>query len=232
MTPKLKVINLGLPKTGTTTLTRALRRAGLRTVDWRIRKRQTRDPELSRKHLGTILYRDYFDTGDPLHRLAEFDAFNELSHAGLKHSVWPQTDWALLDAIQTHHPGVKFTLNMRDPAETADSIMRWTNLGTLRLPNTNVPGLPTGFGVSEAELARWVEGHYRFCERLFAGASNFLAFDIADEAAPEKIGAFLGLDLPWWGVANAGQAEAPSARRRAGADARASLSEQEKATSS
>lgn len=230
MSAALKVINLGLPKTGTTTLTRALRRAGLRTVDWRIRKRQTRDPELSRKHLGTILYRDYFDTGDPLHRLAEFDAFNELSHAGLKHSLWPQTDWGLLDAIQTHHPGVRFTLNMRDPAETANSIMRWTNLGTLRLPVTNVPGLPKGFGATEAELARWVEGHYRFCERLFAGASNFLAFDIADANAPEKIGAFLGLDLPWWGVANAGASEAPSAKRRA--EAGTSNSDQEKATSS
>lgn len=207
MNMDMKVINLGLPKTGTTTLTRALRRAGLRTVDWRVRRKQTQDPDLVRKHIGVILYRDYFDHGDPLRRLKSFDAFNELSHAGLRHSVWPQTDWGLLDAIQTHYPKAKFTLNMRDPAETANSIMRWTNLGTLRLPKGNVPGLPSGFGVSEAELARWVEGHYRFCERVFHGADNFLAFDITDEKAPDKIGAFLGRELPWWGVANAGKPE-------------------------
>lgn len=232
MSPPRKVINLGLPKTGTTTLTRALRRAGLRTVDWRIRERQTRDPDLIRKHLGMVLYRDYYDTGDPLHRLSDFDAFNELSYAGRKLSVWPQADWALLDAIQTHHPGVVFTLNMRDPAATANSIMRWNNLGTKRLPSTNVPGLPMGYGVTEAELARWVEGHYLFCERLFAGASNFLAFEITDEAAPEKIGAFLGLDLPWWGVANARPARPSSAQQGAKAGAQPGPARQDGAKNS
>ena len=35
------VLNLGLPKTGTTTLSRALRRSGLKVADWRIRPAQT-----------------------------------------------------------------------------------------------------------------------------------------------------------------------------------------------
>ena len=202
MSDGFKIINLGLPKTGTTTLTRALRRARIRTVDWRIHRRQSADPELVGKHLGTVMYRDYFDHGDPLRRLGGFRGFNELSQAGLHYSIWPQTDWGLIDAIQRHHPDTRFLLNMRDPAATASSIMRWGNLGTLRLPNTNVPGLPKGYGSDESHLARWVLGHYMFCERVFAGADNFLAFDIADPDAPTKIGAFLGFELTWWGRAN------------------------------
>ncbi len=206
----IRVINLGLPKTGTTTLSRALRRAGLVTVDWKVRPRHSEAKGLKNRHLASILYEDYYKHGDPLKRLARFDALNELSRAGHSHSLWPQTDWGLLDAIQRAHPQVKFMLNMRDPAQTAASMMRWSNMGTERLPKANIPGLPKGYGATEAELARWVLGHYIFCERLFADAENFLAFDIADKSAPDKIGAFLGLDIPWWGRSNARSPLAPT----------------------
>ncbi|MBU2982592.1 sulfotransferase family protein [Lentibacter algarum] len=197
-----KIINLGLPKTGTTTLTRALRRACIPTVDWKVHKRQTPDESLHGQHLGTLMYRDYFDSGDPLKRLTKWRAFNELSHAGLKHSLWPQTDWGLLSAILKHHPDTRFMLNTRDPERTAASIIRWGNLGSLRLPNTNVPGLPKGYG-EQSHIARWIEAHYAFVRRVFSGADNFLEFDITDSDAPKKIGAFLDTKLPWWGRANA-----------------------------
>lgn len=209
MSESFKIVNLGLPKTGTTTLTRALRRAAIATADWKIHRRQTADETLIGQHLGTILYQDYYASGDPLARLSRFRAFNELSHAGLKHSLWPQTDWALLDAIEKHHPKTRFLLNTRNPAEAAASILRWGNMGTLRLPNTNVPGLPIGYGASEAQLARWIAGHYAFVRRVFAGHPLFLEFDIADSAARHKIGAFLGTKLPWWGRANARPAATP-----------------------
>lgn len=199
----IRIINLGLPKTGTTTLTRALRRAGLGVVDWRINPRQTRAKALHGRHLGSVLYEDYFKHGDPLKRLARFEVLNELSWAGPERSLWPQTDWGLIDAIQRNHPQVKFLLNMRDAGDTARSMMRWGNLGTKRLPEANIPGLPDGYGASEPELARWVLGHYIFCERVFSGADNFLAFDISDKDAPDKIAAFLGTPMPWWGRANA-----------------------------
>lgn len=204
-----RVINLGLPKTGTTTLTRALRRAGMVCVHWRIKPRHSTAKTLVNRTLGSVLYEDYFKHGDPLKRLSKFEALNELSFAGQTESLWPQTDWALLDAIQTKHPKVKFLLNMRDPALTAASMMRWKGLGQHRLPGANVPGLPLGYGRSEPELARWVLGHFIFCERVFAGCSNFLAFDIADPNASAKISKFLGVTMPWWGRANATTAAAP-----------------------
>ena len=99
-------------------------------------------------------------------------------------------------------------MSHRDPAKTANSKMRWNNLGRRRLPQADVPGLPRGFGRSEAELAKWVEGHFTFCRRVFAGCANFLEFDIEDPGARDKIAAYLGIDLPWWGQSNTGREEA------------------------
>lgn len=201
---RLRVVNLALPKTGTTTLTDALRHAGLTVADWRIRAGQSRNKDLKGMHLGKILYADYFATGDPLARLGEFDVINEMSAVREDQSLWPQTDWGLLSAIQAHHPEVKFILTTRNPAKTADSVMRWNNLGKRRLPAADVPGLPRGFGRSEDELARWMTAHYAFCRRMFEGESNFMEYDIEDPQAPAKISAYLGIDLPWWGRSNVG----------------------------
>lgn len=200
-----RVVNLGLPKTGTTTLTKALRHAGLSVADWRIRDKQPVSEALIGEHLGRIIYDDYFDSGNPLARLSAFDAINEMSSVRHDQSLWPQTDYGLLTAIQTHHPGIKFLLSYRDPAKTADSMMRWNNLGKKRLPRADVPGLPRGFGQSERELAHWIAGHYAFCRRVFAGCDNFLEFDIEDPGARDSISAYLGIDLPWWGQTNTGK---------------------------
>ncbi|SEL03357.1 hypothetical protein SAMN05444413_105106 [Roseivivax marinus] len=196
------IFNLGLPKTGTTTLARALRRAGLRVADWKIRARQTDDPDLAEAFVGRVLYEDRFASGDPLARLGGFDAITEASALAAGESLWPQTDWALLDAIRTRHPDTRFLLSARDPEKTARSMMRWHDLGTSRLPRNTVPGLPRGFGGTEAELAAWVDGHQRFAAEMF-GRGRFLAFDIEDPGARDEIAAFLRIDLPWWGRANA-----------------------------
>lgn len=203
-----RLVNLALPKTGTTTLTDALRHAGLSVADWRIRPGQSTRADIPRMHLGKIIYEDYFDSGDPLARLGEFDVINEMSAVREDRSLWPQTDWGLLRAIMDHHPQIKFILTMRDPAKTANSMMRWNNLGKRRLPAADIPGLPRGFGRSEAQLARWLAAHYAFCHHVFEGSPNFMAYDIEDEAAQKKISAYLDLDLPWWGQSNVGKAAA------------------------
>lgn len=203
------IVNLGLPKTGTTTLTDALRLAGLTVADWKIRDGQSANPEIKGMHVGKIIYADYFVSGDPLARLDEFDVINEMSAVRHDRSLWPQTDWGLLSAIIEHHPGVKFVMTWRDPAKTANSMMRWNNLGKRRLPQADIPGLPRGFGSTEAELARWLEGHYRFCRQVFQGADNFLEYDIEAPDAQARVAGYLGLDLPWWGQSNVGKPELP-----------------------
>ncbi len=203
---RLRVVNLALPKTGTTTLTDALRHAGLTVADWRIRPGQSKRDDIPRMHLGKIIYEDYFDSGDPLARLGEFDVINEMSAVREDRSFWPQTDWGVISAIRDHHPDVRFVLTMRDPDKTADSMMRWNNLGKKRLPRADIPGLPRGYGRSDAQLARWLRAHYAFCHHAFAGDRNFMAYDIEDPQAQEKISGYLGIELPWWGKSNVGTA--------------------------
>ncbi|MDP7149361.1 MAG: sulfotransferase [Paracoccaceae bacterium] len=199
---ELKVINLGLPKSGTTTLGEALKRAGLRVADWRIRQGQSVGDRLRRQFVGKLMYESYFETGDPLGMMPEFDAFTEIDIVRNGLNLWPQTDWGLLDAIRRNHPGARFILTHRDAAALSDSMGRWSNLGRTRLPNNAIPGLPEGFGSTDNDRIRWIEGHYNFCRRVFGDEACFLEYDIADPDAQGKISAFLGIDLPWWGKAN------------------------------
>lgn len=203
MDDRLRIINLGLPKSGTTTLGVALARAGLRVADWRIRKGQSEDRRILFGFVGDHLYRGYYDSGDPLALLGDFDAVTEMSVASHGLSLWPQMDWGLLAAIRWHHPNTKFLLSHRDPAALVKSMLGWSNLGKSRLPQQNVPGLPAGYGATPEQLTRWIEGHYAFCRRVFRDDPDFLEYDLTDPEAPAKISAFLGLDLPWWGRANA-----------------------------
>lgn len=192
-----RVINLGFPKSGTTTLARALREAGLSVADFRLRQGARRG------FVGGLMYRGYFDHGDPLMHFEGVDALTEISVVRNKRNFWPQCDFGLLQAIREKHPEARFLLSMRDPAAQADSMMRWSDMGTRRLRVAAIPGLPKEFGSSEAQLVRWIEGHFAFCHKIFDGSDRFLAYRIEDRTAPEQISEFLGLELPWWGVANA-----------------------------
>ncbi|MEM7090641.1 MAG: sulfotransferase [Pseudomonadota bacterium] len=204
---RLRLINLGLPKSGTTTLGLALKRSGLRVVDWKVRRFQSKDPNIARRFLGDLMYDSYFRHGDPLHGLESFDAFTELNVSRPDLNRWPQMDWGLLGTLIDRHPGAKFVLSYRDPEAHAESMIRWTNLGSKRLPRLNIPGLPSGYGQQPQDLVRWIEGHRRFCHRVFAGDDRFLEYDILDPDAPKKIGAFLGMDIAWWGTANENPSE-------------------------
>ncbi|MCM2560962.1 sulfotransferase family protein [Lutimaribacter sp. EGI FJ00015] len=203
MSKRLRVINLGLPKSGTTTLGHALKVSGLKTADYRIRPHQTGDESLHRQFVGKLMYDGYFHVGDPLARMAAFDCFTEISVLRGETSLWPQMDWGLIDAIRHHHPGARFVSSWRDPRAISDSMLRWSNLGTERLPKGNIPGLPNGFGETTNERIRWIEAHYAHLERLFAGDDAYLCFDIARPDAAAQIGAHLGLTLKWWGRRNA-----------------------------
>ena len=201
---RLRIVNLGLPKSGTTTLGEALKRAGLHVADWKIRPHQiNKDQPGPRGFVGKLMYQGYFETGDPLALMPGFDAFTEIDIIRNGLNLWPQTDWGLISAIRAHHPGARFVLTTRDPAQLSDSMQRWSNLGRHRLPVSAVPGLPEGYGATDTERIRWIEGHFNFCRQVFAGAADFLEYDIADTDAPARLSAFLGLELPWWGVANA-----------------------------
>lgn len=199
----LRVINLGLPKTGTTTLSRALKTAGLKTADHRIRRRQTDNEEIWGAYVGALIYRGYFETGNPTTYLAEFDAVSEMSclRAGL--SLWPQMDPGVIDALRTHCPGVKFVATWRPVWDVSQSMLGWADLGAERLPKGDIPGLPKGYGETSKERERWIAAHYAHLDRLFAGDDAFLRLDIAAADAKDRLASHTGLDITWWGRANA-----------------------------
>lgn len=199
---RLRVVNLGLPKSGTTTLAVALASAGLNVADWRIRPGQSRGDGLAGEFVGRLMYLGHYETGDPLALMDEFDAFTEVSVIREGFNLWPQTDWGLIAAIRARHPGTRFVCSMRPAADIADSMGRWSNLGSQRLPRAAIPGLPEGRGGTDAERIRWIEGHHAFLGQVFAGAPDFLAYDTTSPEAPARLSAFLGLELPWWGRAN------------------------------
>lgn len=203
---RLRVINLGLPKSGTTTLARALRRAGLHVADHRIRPEQSGDPALHGRFVGELMYDGYFLRGDPLQALDAFDGFAEINALRPPRSIWPQCDFGLLTALRAHHPGVRFLATWRRPEAISDSMLRWSNLGTERIPAADIPGLPAGYGVTTRERETWIAGHYAALDGFFAGAEDYLRIDVAHPEAPDRIGAFLGREMPWWGKSNVNHA--------------------------
>lgn len=198
----LRVVNLGLPKTGTTTLARALKMAGFKVADHRIRKKQTNIEELHGQYVGALLYRGHFESGDPAQHLTGFDAISELSLLRGGKSLWPQMDFSLIDAIRQHHPDVKFLASRRDSWKLSQSMLAWSDLGIERLPSNDVPGLPAGYGETTKERMMWIDGHYTFLATIFKGDKSYFEYDVEDADAQYLIGKHLGVELPWWGKAN------------------------------
>ena len=198
----LKVVNLGLPKTGTTTLAKALRRGGLHAADHRILPHQTPVTDLHGQFVADLLYRGYYETGDPATYLPRFEALSEMSVLQHSRSLWPQMDHGLIEAIRVHHPGVKFLASNRDSFKISQSMLAWSDLGTSRLPATNAPGLPAGYGETTAQRVQWIEAHYAHLRALFRDDPDFFEYNVAAPDARDQISAFLGFDLPWWGRLN------------------------------
>ena len=111
-------------------------------------------------------------------------------------------DWGLIEGIREHHPSARFLATWRPPEALSNSIMRWSNLGSERLPEGHIPGLPPGYGITPTERVQWICAHYAHLERLFQGDDAFLVLDVEAPDAKAQLGAFLGRDIPWWGKAN------------------------------
>lgn len=199
----VRLINLGLPKSGTTTLARALSSAGWRVADHKVRRSDSADPDRAGTFVARQIYRGYFDTGDPLKNLDFYDALSEISALRPPLSLWPQCDYAVLKAMRSLHPTLRFVATRRPSADISDSMRRWNSMGEDRLPAGSVPGLPIGWGAKDADRVRWIDGHYDMLRDLFGDDPRYLELEVGAPDARNRLEAHLGLDLPWWGRANA-----------------------------
>ena len=199
----VKLVNLGLPKTGTTTLAHALDQVGWTAADHKVRRIHTREVGLGGTFIGRQLYNGYFETGDPfVHLDPYYDALTEVSVLNGNTSVWPQCDFAMIKAMRMARPDMLFVATWRPAEETSDSMRRWNNMGSDRLPEGNIPGLPRGFGGTDKERVRWINGHYDMLRDLFGDDPRYLELPIAAPEAAALLGNHIGHDLPWWGRKN------------------------------
>ncbi|WP_323769118.1 hypothetical protein [Antarctobacter sp.] len=207
----VKLVNLGLPKTGTTTLHHALSQAGWRAADHKVRRIHDPTPGKGGTYIARQLYNGYFETGDPFRHLdGLYDALTEISALNPSATLWPQCDYAMIKAMRLARPDMLFVATWRPAAETSDSMRRWNNLGEDRLPAGHIPGLPEGYGATDPQRIRWIEGHYAMLRDLFGDDPRYLELPVGADDARNRLAAHIKMDLPWWGRRNENPETGPS----------------------
>lgn len=196
----MKVLNLGLPKSGTTTLHTALNKAGLKSAHWEVKPRRW-NRLAQTQYVGVSIYKNYLDGRDPLAGLAGFDAVTQADLIVPPLSLWPQMDRSLLYRIREFHPDCLFLLLTRNPAQVADSIARWGDLHR-RLVQMGAPGLGSKMAGSKSGLRDWISQHNAQIRDDFGKDPNFLELEVTDADGQGKLSERMGFKLPWWGVAN------------------------------
>lgn len=186
-------LGVGLPKTGTSSLAKALQKAGINAFHQRFRK--------DYPHVGELML-GAWEEGLPIDEYVGgmVEAVTQLDTLREGKNIWPQLCHEFLCAFVKQHPEAVIILHVRDPKKTLNSIKRWKDLRT-RIEKA--PGLRPG--CSDKAVIGWIENHYANMRRLFSHNSRYVEFDIEDD--PERIktalSIALGRDLPWWGVENA-----------------------------
>lgn len=175
-----KILCIGVPKSGTTTLYEALKSAGFDAVH-RYRKGEVA--------AGYNLYKAYLQT----YQWQGENIITQLDTCRQKINVWPQFDYEFLKWASKRS---KLILQMRSPEKILKSIY---NHGDLRSRINYAPGL-FGRATTDGDILYWIIRHY---ERVVRLIPNVLAVFIDNPQAPEIISKYLGVQIPWWGVANA-----------------------------
>lgn len=205
----MRIVNLGLPKSGTTSLQRVLELFGLTSSHWTVSDSETGAAKAF-KYVGEVIYSNYLGGRSIFEGFSPDSAITQLDvcvpSSGL--NLWPQLDPLITTKIPKQYPGCKILLLKRDPRKVVSSMKKWNDL-LVRLVASDIPGLPAWRGLCDDELLGWVAGHYESIECQFSGYSNFMSLDIEDKDSFESFVAFAGLasardSLPCasWPIAN------------------------------
>lgn len=187
----MKLLVVGFPKSGTTTITRALEASGLKTAHWQ---------DEAGRYFGALIYHAIHNGLEPFAHLSGYDAVAQadvcLPRQGINY--WPNLDFAVLRAIRRAHPECLFVLNYRRPEAIAQSICKWPGMQQ-RFTYAEIPGLPRGYGAKPRQLVTWIENHFDACRTYFANDDRFVEIDIESADAPDLLGSKLGLPIRDWG---------------------------------
>lgn len=187
----MKLLVIGFPKSGTTSITAALEASGLKPLHWRDRQG---------RFAGKLIYENILTGRDPFDRMGDYDSVTQadvcLPAQGVNY--WPNLDFSVLRAVRDAHPECLFLLNTRDPQKVCASIDKWPQLRQ-RIVRAAIPGLPAGMGRTDQEIVTWIENHHTACRRYFAKDKKFVEVAIESDDAPKIIGKALGVTLTGWG---------------------------------
>ena len=187
----MKLMVIGFPKSGTTSITSALESSGLRAAHWQ---------DGDKNFVGALIYKAILNGRDPFEFLKGYDAVTQADVClpSRRLSLWPNLDFAVLSAIRRAHPSLLFVLNYRRPEAICDSIAKWPNMQR-RFMISDIPGLPRSAGGRRRHLMAWIENHYEACRHFFANDEHFIEIDIESPDAPELLGKALGIPIVGWG---------------------------------
>lgn len=207
----LRVFVAGPPRTGTSTVCRALQEAGLFAV-------HGSDP-VSDIPLAVIIHRAMQEGRDPFFYLARgieavADPCVTRSPKWDSSSYWPMFVPGFFRRLREANPECWVLLPSRPPLEWVSSIDRWKDLRS-RLIKSDLPFLPPGRGRTDADLTEWYEDYEDRVHAEMAGSDRLVRFMLSDTDAPKIIEARTGIRLPWWGRLNAGPTAEELAAARA-----------------
>lgn len=184
---RLKFLLIGTPKSGSKTIHRALKCAGLRSI-----------------HLSGMAIQvqtDWLNGRDPMHSYRDIEAVTELVKFGGRACAPLQFDVSFLLELRERYD-VGLLLNTRNIDDLVSSITRWRPGARKAWTDAELPFLPRGVGDKDRDLALGIEAHYQTMRATFGDDPLFRECDIASPDMPRVIEEMIGRPLPWWGVAN------------------------------
>eukprot|EP00401_Gymnodinium_catenatum_P018033 CAMPEP_0117540090 /NCGR_PEP_ID=MMETSP0784-20121206/43320_1 /TAXON_ID=39447 /ORGANISM="" /LENGTH=274 /DNA_ID=CAMNT_0005336735 /DNA_START=248 /DNA_END=1070 /DNA_ORIENTATION=- len=116
----------------------------------------------------------------------------------LARSHFPQV--TLLERLAESYPTAKFILNFRDTDSWLRSVATYGPMRQI-LREAEVPGLPSGEGGEDRELALWFEQHVERVRAYFAqrdpDALMEMRLEEGDEVLKARLEGFLGVEVTW-----------------------------------
>eukprot|EP00566_Odontella_aurita_P017784 CAMPEP_0113593292 /NCGR_PEP_ID=MMETSP0015_2-20120614/38354_1 /TAXON_ID=2838 /ORGANISM="Odontella" /LENGTH=260 /DNA_ID=CAMNT_0000499989 /DNA_START=1 /DNA_END=783 /DNA_ORIENTATION=+ /assembly_acc=CAM_ASM_000160 len=206
MNVSLPILVMGMPKTGTTTISHFFECPGRYNVSHFF----CRPGKMAESKCG-VRVKDNIDKGrSPLQGIENFDVYAQLDAWALRKNkkidykcYLPQVE--ALEQIHAHYPKATLLLNTRRVENWIRSLDSY-NGGRMRnqMESCDIPGLPAGIGIQDSDLKTFYLDHIERI-RAFARAHpshSFLEVDIESSDAGMMMEDAFGIDHSCWGHKN------------------------------
>jgi hypothetical protein len=189
-----KIILVGVPKSGSTSVGEFFQSAGFSTCE-----------HICRDYVGACLQLAIADGKPPLATCGDYDAYGDASIIYPKkgeHCFFAQIQ--ALEAIHNENPSAVFVLNLRNVTHWTTSVLNWPphssphHPGSLSYQLAKCQAGPTNS--SSPALAAWYCEHTQRIREFVAKHSShtLIEIDIEDAASGEKLANFFGVDPSHW----------------------------------